>query len=52
MSVLESDDVAEAVREACKHPECEWVVRDLHDRERVVAESADCRKRRADLSES
>ena len=47
ISHLESDDVGEAVREARKHPECEWVIRDLHDRERVVAESPDSRKRRA-----
>jgi hypothetical protein len=47
ISHFDSDDVGAAVREMRKHPGCEWVIRDLHDRERVVAESPDRRRRGA-----
>jgi hypothetical protein len=47
ISHLEYDDIVEAIAEARKHPGYDWVIRDRHDRERVVAESPDSRKRRA-----
>jgi hypothetical protein len=40
LSVLDADDLGEAIIEAIEQLDCEWEIRDHLDRDRVVAASA------------
>ena len=44
MSVLDADDLGEAVVQAIEQLDCEWEIRDHQDSDRVVATSAAARQ--------